>query len=56
VDTDPSLRDNDLGAAFAEVWCAIPKVVFSHTLDSVQGTAPRAEGSVAEGRCGARCD
>ncbi|WP_422334704.1 hypothetical protein [Rhodococcus sp. (in: high G+C Gram-positive bacteria)] len=24
-----------LGAAFAEVWCAIPKVVFSHTLDSV---------------------
>jgi hypothetical protein len=26
-------------AAFADVWCAIPKVVFSRTLDSVQGNA-----------------
>jgi hypothetical protein len=38
-DTDLSLRDNELGAAFADVWCAIPKVVFSRTLDSVQGNA-----------------
>jgi hypothetical protein len=38
-ETDPSLRDNALGAAFADVWCAIPKVVFSRTLDSVQGNA-----------------
>jgi dihydrofolate reductase len=38
-ETDPSLRDNQLGAAFADVWCAIPKVVFSRTLDSVQGNA-----------------
>jgi dihydrofolate reductase len=38
-ETDPSLRDNEPGAAFADVWCAIPKVVFSHTLDSVQGNA-----------------
>lgn len=37
-ETDPSLRDNELGAAFADVWCAIPKVVFSRTLDSVQAT------------------
>jgi dihydrofolate reductase len=37
--TDPSMRDNELGAAFADVWCAIPKVVFSRTLDSVQGNA-----------------
>ena len=22
---DPSMRDNELGAAFADVWCAIPK-------------------------------
>jgi hypothetical protein len=36
---DPSMRDNQLGAAFADVWCAIPKVVFSRTLDSVQGNA-----------------
>ncbi len=38
-DTDPSLRDDELGAEFADVWCAIPKVVFSRTLDSVQGNA-----------------
>ena len=47
-ETDPSMRDNELGAAFADVWCAIPKVVFSRTLDSVQGNARLAEGSVAE--------
>jgi dihydrofolate reductase len=47
-ETDPSLRDNELGAAFADVWCAIPKVVFSHTLDSVQGNARLAEASLAE--------
>src|SRR5512132_4597541 len=47
-ETDPSLRENELRAAFADVWCAIPKVVFSHTLDSVQGNARLAEGSVAE--------
>jgi dihydrofolate reductase len=47
-ETDPSLRDDELGAAFADVWCAIPKVVFSRTLDSVQGNARLAEASVAE--------
>jgi dihydrofolate reductase len=47
-ETDPSMRDNELGAAFADVWCAIPKVVFSRTLDSVQGNARLAEASVAE--------
>src|SRR5262245_29050767 len=47
-DTDPSLRDNELGAAFADVWCALPKVVFSRTLDSVQGNARLAEASVAD--------
>jgi dihydrofolate reductase len=47
-ETDPTLRDSELGAAFAEVWCAIPKVVFSRTLDSVQGNARLAEASVAE--------
>jgi len=45
---DPSMRDNELGAAFADVWGAIPKVVFSRTLDSVQGNARLAEASVAE--------
>lgn len=47
-ETDPSLRDNELGAAFADVWCAIPKVVFSRTLERVQGNARLAEASVAE--------
>jgi hypothetical protein len=47
-ETDPSLRDNELGAAFADVWCAIPNVVFSRTLDRVQGNARLADASVAE--------
>ena len=47
-ETDPSLRDNEDTDAFAEVWSALPKVVFSRTLDSVQGNARLAEASVAE--------
>ena len=47
-ETDPSLRENESGAEFADVWCAIPKVVFSRTLDGVQGNARLAEGSLAE--------
>jgi dihydrofolate reductase len=47
-ETDPSMRDNELRAAFADAWCTIPKVVFSRTLDSVQGNARLAEASVAE--------
>ena len=42
------MRENERRAAFADVWCAIPKVVFSHTLDSVQGNARLAEASLAE--------
>src|SRR3954462_6456210 len=47
-ETDPSMRDDELRAEFADVWCAIPKVVFSRTLDSVQGNARLTEASVAE--------
>jgi dihydrofolate reductase len=47
-ETDPSMRDDELGATFADVWCAIPKVVFSRTLDSARGNARLAEASVAE--------
>ena len=47
-ETDPSLRENEPGAEFADAWSAIPKVVFSRTLDSVQGNARLAEASVAE--------
>jgi dihydrofolate reductase len=47
-ETDPSLREDELGAAFADVWCALPKVVFSRTLDGVRGNARLAEASLAE--------
>ena len=47
-DTDPSMRETEAEAAFADVWCAIPKVVFSRTLDSVQGNARLAQASVGE--------
>jgi dihydrofolate reductase len=47
-ETDPSLRADELTTAFADVWSAIPKVVFSHSLESVEGNARLAEGSVAE--------
>jgi dihydrofolate reductase len=47
-ETDPAMRETELDAEFADIWSAIPKVVFSHTLDSVQGNARLAEGSVAD--------
>jgi dihydrofolate reductase len=47
-ETDPSMRDTEPEAAFADAWCAIPKVVFSRTLDSVKGNARLAEASMAE--------
>jgi dihydrofolate reductase len=53
-ETDPSLRDNEARSAFADVWCAIPKIVFSRTLDSVQGNARLAEASLAEEIAAAR--
>jgi hypothetical protein len=42
------MRDDELGAAFADVWRAIPEVVFTRTLDSVQGDARLAETSLAD--------
>jgi dihydrofolate reductase len=47
-ETDPSLRGTELGAEFADVWSALPKVVFSRTLGNVQGNARLAGSSVAE--------
>ena len=47
-ETDPSLRGDELRAAFADVWCALPKVVFSRTLDGVQGNARLAERSLRD--------
>lgn len=42
------MRGTPLGHAFADVWAALPKVVFSRTLDRVEGNARLATGSVAE--------
>jgi dihydrofolate reductase len=47
-ETDPSLRDNEDTDAFADVWCALPKIVFSRTLESVQGNARLAQAPLAE--------
>jgi dihydrofolate reductase len=47
-ETDPSKRDSELDTAFADAWCAIPKIVFSRTLHSVQGNARLAEASLAD--------
>ncbi|MFE0459494.1 dihydrofolate reductase family protein [Kitasatospora sp. NPDC058965] len=47
-ETDPAMRANELWDAFADAWCALPKVVFSRTLDRVEGNARLATGSVAE--------
>jgi len=47
-ETDPAMRDSELDAAFADTWGAIPKIVFSRTLDSVEGNARLAEASLAE--------
>ncbi|MFF2276199.1 dihydrofolate reductase family protein [Agromyces sp. NPDC058126] len=47
-ENDPSLRDEELGAEFADAWNALPKVVFSRTLDRVEGSARLAEGSLAD--------
>jgi dihydrofolate reductase len=47
-ETDPSMRGTALWAEFADVWSALPKVVFSRTLDRVQGNARIADSSVAD--------
>jgi len=52
-ETDPSMRATELWSEFADVWSALPKIVFSRTLDSVQGNARLAGSSVAEEVAGA---
>jgi dihydrofolate reductase len=47
-ETDPSMRDSELGAAFADAWSDVPKVVFSRTLDRVEGNARLAQAPLAE--------
>lgn len=47
-ETDASMRSTPIMAAFADIWTPIPKVVFSRSLDRVEGNARLAEASVAE--------
>jgi dihydrofolate reductase len=47
-ETDPAMRATPERAAFADVWCALPKVVFSRTLDHVEGSSRLATGSLSE--------
>jgi dihydrofolate reductase len=47
-ETDLSMRQNEHFSEFADVWCALPKVVFSRTLEVVEGNARLARGSLAE--------
>ena len=45
---DESLRSMPGGDAFADIWTALPKVVFSRTLTSVEGNARLATGTIDE--------
>jgi dihydrofolate reductase len=47
-ETDPALRDSEDAEAFADAWSAIPKVVFTRTLDRVEGNARLAAASLAD--------
>ena len=47
-ETDPSMRDSEPNDVFADIWCALPKIVFSRTLATVEGNARLAEASLAE--------
>jgi dihydrofolate reductase len=47
-EVDPSLRVDEDKTAFAEVWSALPKVVFSRSLDRVQGNARLATAPLSE--------
>lgn len=53
-ENDPAIRSDPLREEFADVWTALPKVVFSRTRDTVQGAARLATGSLAEEIAAAR--
>ena len=48
-ETEPAMRQTELDAEFADLWCSLPKVVFSRTLTEIEGSNARlARASVAE--------
>jgi dihydrofolate reductase len=46
ADQNPSAAEHEL--EFARIWKALPKIVFSKTLESVEGNARLARGGIAE--------
>lgn len=53
-ETDPAMRHGPLEIAFADAWSALPKIVFSRTLDRVEGNARLAGGPLAQEVAAAR--
>ncbi|WP_416445991.1 dihydrofolate reductase family protein [Leucobacter sp. HNU] len=47
-ETDPALRSTPANADFADVWAALPKTVFSRTVDRVEGCARLADAPLRE--------
>ncbi|MDZ5076445.1 dihydrofolate reductase family protein [Nesterenkonia sp. HG001] len=47
-ETDPAMRHGELYSAFADAWVALPKIVFSRTLDRVEGNARLADRPLTE--------
>jgi len=47
-ETDASMRSTEAGAEFADIWTALPKVVFSRSLSEVHGNARIASAPLAE--------
>ncbi|MDO9353390.1 MAG: dihydrofolate reductase family protein [Solirubrobacteraceae bacterium] len=47
-ETEPAMRDSPDKDAFADAWITLPKVVFSRSLDRVEGNARLATGSLAD--------
>jgi len=45
-ETDPAMRSTELWDEFADVWCALPKTVFTRTLERVEGNARLAKASL----------
>jgi dihydrofolate reductase len=47
-ETEPAMRATPAGAEFADIWTALPKVVFSRSLPEVHGNARIASAPLAE--------
>ena len=53
-ENDPAMRSDEAQSRFADIWCALPKIVFSRTLDHVEGNARLATAPLADEIAAAR--